>query len=95
MLNKNSSEVGRFIVFDEFKIDPNLFRDAVDQKLFQSPDRKRNWRVYEVQSSDGPSWVIEIDAKDGSSNCFPLADGDWPTVYQWLVEHKTLLTGTG
>jgi hypothetical protein len=95
MLSRESSEVGRFIVFDEINLDPSLFRDAVDQKLFQSPDRKRNWHVFEVQSSDGPSWVIEIDVKDGSSKRFPLADGNWPTVYQWLVEHKDLLKDAG
>jgi hypothetical protein len=95
MPDKTSSKVARFIMFDEFKIDPSLFRDAVDQKLFQSSDRKRHWHVFEVHNSDGPSWVIEIDVKDGSSNRFPLADGEWPTVYQWLVEHKALLNGKG
>jgi hypothetical protein len=91
MLNNGSSEDGRAILFDEGGVNPTIFRDAVDQKLFQSPDRKRIWHVYEVQNSKGPSWVIEIDANDGSSNRFPLADGEWPTVYQWLLEHKPLL----
>jgi hypothetical protein len=93
MLGKESSEVGRAILFDEGGVDPTIFRDAVDQKLFQSPDRKRNWHVWEVQNSEGHSWMIEIDLKDGSSKRFPLADGEWPTVYQWLLEHKVLLTG--
>jgi hypothetical protein len=88
------SEVG-LILFDKGGVDPTIFRDAVDQRLFQSQHRKRDWRVYEVHNSDGPSWRIEVSANDGSLNCFPLSDGDWPTVYQWLVENKALLNGKG
>jgi hypothetical protein len=78
-------------MIDEFEIDPNIFRNAIDKKLFQGPENKRPWRVLQKQASSGEmSWEIEIIKPDGSIRQFPLPDGKLATAYTWLEENKVL-----
>jgi hypothetical protein len=86
----------KLVVIDELAFNPFSVRDAVKNRLFQTPDCQRPWSVQQTQDSEGTtSCHIEVEAQDGSKNLYPLADGTLSTVLDWLEQNKDLMTAKG